>query len=104
MFQLQKEPSKYNENDSKIAKEYQEKVGVLNEERKRYLQILEANFTKTSKFLKDTIRNFNKNLDDFIDYKLRVDCALHQENMIINRTRLLHDSRAQLLNKEKHLK
>lgn len=72
----------------RTVRDYEEKVAFLNSERERYRNILDADFTKTSISLRESIRKFNIKLAGLVEYRFLVASSMNQENFIINRQRM----------------
>ncbi|KAJ8927378.1 hypothetical protein NQ314_020153 [Rhamnusium bicolor] len=101
---LEKEPEHFNEEDLRAVRDYEEKVAFLHSERERYKKLLDAEFTKIATNLRDNIRKFNQKLKDCLEFKMRLDSGLNQENLKVNRVRWKHNERIKLYQKEEMIK
>ncbi|KAJ8982465.1 hypothetical protein NQ317_000423 [Molorchus minor] len=98
---LEKEPEKYNEEDLRAIRDYEEKVIFLNSERERYKNLLDVEFTKLTTMSRDSIRKFNQKVKDTEEIKMHIDSALNQDNLRINRIRW-HEFTRCLHHKKEH--
>lgn len=60
VFQLEKEPEHFNEDDLKLVFDYEAKVAFRNEERDKYRKMLHAEYAKLSQILNEGIVKFNQ--------------------------------------------
>lgn len=87
VVKIEKEPENYNEEDLRAIRDYEEKVKFLNSERERYKKILEAEYIKLGGVLRESVKKFNGRLADLLLLKIKIDTALGQETLKINRLR-----------------
>lgn len=78
-------------------------MAQLKTEREKYKSLLEAEFIKLSLSLRDAIRKFNWKLYECTRFKYYVDSSMNQENMIINRQRVVQQARIDIDEKEKNI-
>ncbi|KAL1501408.1 hypothetical protein ABEB36_006732 [Hypothenemus hampei] len=97
---FEKQPEEYNEEDLRALKDYDEKVVQLNTDREKYKSLLEVEFIKLSVNLRETIRKFNLKLYDCTKYKFHIDSGMNQENLNVNRQRVIQNGRIELEEKE----
>ncbi|KAJ8921824.1 hypothetical protein NQ315_008456 [Exocentrus adspersus] len=101
---IEKSPETFNEEDLRSVKDYEEKVAFLNSERERYKNMLEAEFTKVTVAIRDQIRKFNQKVRDTIDYRMQIAATINQENLKINRIRLMEDQRLEVFARKEGIK
>lgn len=102
-FQLEKNPEEYIEEDLRAIREYEEKVVQLKTEREKYKSLLEVEFGKLSLNLRDSIRKFNQKLYDCTKFKFYIDSGMNQENLMVNRQRVIQNGRIELDATEKNV-
>lgn len=76
-------------------------MAQLKTEREKYKSLLEAEFVKMSVSLRDAIRKFNWKLYECTRFKYHIDSSMNQENMIVNRQRVVQQARIEIDEKEK---
>lgn len=104
IFQIEKDPSEFNEEDLKTVRDYEEKVAFLNSERERYRNILDTDFTKTSIALRDSIRKFNNKVAKTAEFKLLCDGCMNQENLFVNSHREINSCKISHIKLDEHLR
>ncbi|XP_076388248.1 cilia- and flagella-associated protein 43 [Megachile rotundata] len=98
-FMLEKKPDDYTAEEIQAVKQYEKDVEFLEEERKRYKRMLEAEYVKVMGLLREGIDKFNDKLNRLFQLKMNVEAAINQMNFryvrgctqIYNRTKSLHE-------------
>ncbi|XP_019756358.2 cilia- and flagella-associated protein 43 [Dendroctonus ponderosae] len=93
---LEKSPEEFIEDDLRAIREYEDKVVQLKTEREKYKSLLEVEFGKLSLNLRDSIRKFNQKLYDCTKFKFYIDSGMNQENLMVNRQRVIQNGRIEL--------
>ncbi|XP_037892462.1 uncharacterized protein LOC119639250 [Glossina fuscipes] len=92
-FMFKKQLAEYTLEDQKILRDYEEKVRLLNEDRKKYLRILGENEVK-SKELKNTyIMKLNETITDMMITKLKYDFAIKEARLRNLNTKVIYNAR-----------
>lgn len=71
----------------RAIRDYEEKVKFLNNERERYKKVLVNEYSKLSNTVRESIKKFNIRLADLFFQKLKVESAIQEETLKINRIR-----------------
>lgn len=103
-FMLKKQDHEYNLEDQKQLREYNEKVRILGEDRRKYLRILNENEQKTLVFKNNLIMKCNQKITEMATLKLKYDFAVKQELLRLMSLRKTHQARTQLQKKMDMLK
>lgn len=103
LFQLEKDPAQFNEDDLKAIRDYEGKVTFLNSERERYKNLLDVEYSKLSINLRDSIKKFNEKLRNCVEFKTFIDSGMNQENLVVNRFRLKQNERLELLDDQENI-
>ncbi|XP_019892935.1 uncharacterized protein LOC101891652 [Musca domestica] len=75
-FMLKKEVTEYTLEDQKALREYEEKVRILTEDRKKYLKILTDNDAKVNDMKSNYISKLNEQVTQMMILKLKYDFAI----------------------------
>ncbi|XP_034943890.1 uncharacterized protein [Chelonus insularis] len=79
---LTKKPEEYTAEDILDIKQYELEVRALMQEREKYKRILENDFEKVMKIVKEEINKFNSHLHDLLVKKMKVESAIQQLNLL----------------------
>lgn len=82
---LIKKPEEYIAEDILSVAKYEEDVKALKVEREKYRRILEADFIKTNKILKENVKKFNDSLHNIVLTRIKIESAIQQINFICAR-------------------
>lgn len=99
----QKDPEDYNQDDLRAIRDYEEKVKFLESERLRYKRMLVAEYGNLGNFVRESVKKFDGRVEDLLLLKIKVDSAIGQENLKINRLRLRNYKRIQMNKTEKEI-
>ncbi|XP_073845089.1 uncharacterized protein [Musca autumnalis] len=75
-FMLKKEVTEYTLEDQKALREYEEKVRILTEDRKKYLKILTENDARVNEMKSNYILKLNEQITQMMIIKLKYDFAI----------------------------
>lgn len=96
-FMLKKEPTEYTLEDQKALRDYEEKVRILTEDRKKYLRILTDNDVKVNEMKTNYILKLNDQITQMMITKLKYDfCIKHVRLRNIN-VKIMYANRLQWL-------
>ncbi|KAJ1521273.1 hypothetical protein ONE63_002954 [Megalurothrips usitatus] len=97
---IEKNPEDFNEEDLREVKSYEEKVQFHENERQHYRKVMDAEYKRLKRLLKDSLSKFEDRLQDLFNLKLRVEASCTQTTLRILRSRLLIPKRNKLAHKE----
>ncbi|XP_075168197.1 uncharacterized protein LOC142240373 [Haematobia irritans] len=75
-FMLKKDPTEYTLEDQKALRDYEERVRILTEDRKKYLKILSDNDDKVQKMKSNYILKLNEQVTQMVITKLKYDFSI----------------------------
>lgn len=87
MFMQQKPENEWNEDEQKLAKDYERKVKELNEEREKFRKQLETELRKLQGVITETMAGFDETLTQLFLKKIKVMMVIYQEELKILRLR-----------------
>uniref|UniRef100_A0A1A9Z3T9 Cilia- and flagella-associated protein 43 n=1 Tax=Glossina pallidipes TaxID=7398 RepID=A0A1A9Z3T9_GLOPL len=92
-FMFKKQIAEYTLEDQKLLREYEEKVRLLNEDRKKYLRILGENEAKSKELKKTYILKLNETITDMMITKLKYDFAIKEARLRNLNTKVIYHAR-----------
>uniref|UniRef100_A0A1A9VVZ7 Cilia- and flagella-associated protein 43 n=1 Tax=Glossina austeni TaxID=7395 RepID=A0A1A9VVZ7_GLOAU len=92
-FMFKKQIAEYTLEDQKLLREYEEKVRLLNEDRKKYLRILGENEVKSKELKKTYILKLNETITDMMITKLKYDFAIKEASLRNLNTKAVYQTR-----------
>lgn len=98
-FLNKKEPAEYTLEDQKALRDYEEKCRVLEEDRKKYLQILTENEEKINSLKTIYILKLNENVSEMMILKLKYDFAIKHVRLRNLNTKIQNFKKLQWLEK-----
>ncbi|GJQ84522.1 hypothetical protein Trydic_g15281 [Trypoxylus dichotomus] len=99
----EKQPEDYNEEDLRAIRDYEVKVKFLENERLRYKRMLVAEYGNLGNTVRENVKKFNSRIEDILLSKIKVDSAIGQENLKINRLRLRNFRRIEMNKAERNV-
>ncbi|KAI4459081.1 hypothetical protein MML48_6g00013951 [Holotrichia oblita] len=100
---IEKQPEDYVEDDLRAIRSYEEKVKFLESERLRYRKMLVAEYGTLGNTVRENVKKFNSRVEELLLLKIKVDSAIAQENMKINRLRLRNFRRIEMSKVEREI-
>lgn len=92
----EKQPEEYNEEDLRAIRDYEEKVRFLESERLRYKRMLVAEYANSGNMVRESVKKFNNRVEELLLLKIKIESAIGQENLKINRLRLRNFHRVEM--------
>lgn len=90
---MTKELENYTEEDFKTINQYEDLVVQINNERMKYKKILEEEKIKINRHINENIEQFDENVFNLFQIKLKYNSAINQEYLkIVRLSKMLSDS------------
>lgn len=100
---IEKEPDDFNEDDLRSIKAYEEALKCFESERLRYKRMLVSEYATLGSVVRESVKKFNSRVEEMLWVKTKVESAICQEKLKINRMRLRNYHRIKLIASEREI-